>query len=261
MPLSKNELYSFDKNGFLIIKNFWKDEFLKDLEYDLQKLGKNIIGDDFNLETFNANNCTAEQQSLFYDRLKYSPAFSRMSGSKVITSLCEELGLKHPHLMGSCNLRLDKPKGKHLFEWHQDTLYLLGSCNAVTIWFPIMGKVDMHNGTIQVIPGSHKNGVFPFKKISNKSIKPNVPFLQRDLKLDIKVEEEPVHITANKSDIVIFKQMLLHRSTQNFSEKIRWTGQIRMTDLGMDEYKKQGFPTGDKTNIFYVDYPGFIYKK
>jgi hypothetical protein len=90
---------------------------------------------------------------------------------------------------------------------------------------------------------------------------PNTPFLQRDLKLGVKVKEEPVHVSVSQNDVVIFKQLLLHRSTQNFSTQVRWTGQIRMTDISVDDYKEQGFPTGDKTNIFYVDYPGFKYNQ
>ncbi len=61
---------------------------------------------------------------------------------------------------------------------------------------------------------------------------------------------------VRRGDIVVFKQMLLHRSTPNFSDQIRWTAQLRITDLADPDYRRQRFPTGDRTNIFYVDYPG-----
>ena len=179
-----------------------------------------------------------------------------MSGSPAIHALCRDLGLKHPSLMGCCNMRLDRPQDeKHLFAWHQDTVYLLGSVNAVTVWVPLQ-DVDLHHGTIQVIPGSHKRGLHPFRRISTKVIAPYVPFLQRDIELDGAVADEAVTIEAKRGDVIVFKQMLLHRSTPNLSNQIRWTTQLRVTDLSDPEYRRQHFPTGDRTNVFYVDYPG-----
>ena len=68
--------------------------------------------------------------------------------------------------------------------------------------------------------------------------------------------EAPETITAERGDVVVFKQMLLHRSTPNLGEQIRWTTQLRITDLADPEYRRQRYPTGDRSNIFYVDYPG-----
>jgi len=123
------------------------------------------------------------------------------------------------------------------------------------VWVPLQ-DVNLHRGTIQVIAGSHKRGLAPFRRISKKVIAPYVPMLQRDLSLAEEVTEEPVTIEAQRGDIVVFKQMLLHRSTPNLSDQIRWTAQLRITDLADADYQRQKFPTGDRTNIFYVDYPG-----
>ena len=156
---------------------------------------------------------TPAQQSLLYDRLKYLPALSRLSASKSVLGFCKELGLGMPSLMGSSNMRLDKPgDDRHLFAWHQDTLYLLGSTNAVTIG-PARQR-ELIRGTIQVIPGSHKLGILPFKRISDKPILKNLPFLQRDLALDVDVSEEPHTMIATRGDVVVFKQMLLAGARQ-----------------------------------------------
>jgi len=153
-------------------------------------------------------------------------------------------------------MRLDKPHDdRHLFAWHQDSVYLFGSVNAITVWVPLQ-DVDLDHGTIQVIPGSHRSGLLPFKRISDKVIAPYVPMLQRDISLANSVTGEQVTIEAKRGDIVVFKQMLLHRSTANLRDQIRWTAQLRITDLSDPDYLRQRFPTGDKTNIFFVDYPG-----
>ena len=248
---------SFEQLGYAIVRGFLGNGELDDLQAELEELGEHVVGRGFSPLISAGYEMTPAQQSLLYDRLKYLPALSRLSASKSVLGFCKELGLGMPSLMGSSNMRLDKPgDDRHLFAWHQDTLYLLGSTNAVTIWVPL-GDVDLIRGTIQVIPGSHKLGILPFKRISDKPILKNLPFLQRDLVLDVDVSEEPHTMIATRGDVVVFKQMLLHRSTPNNSRKIRWTAQLRITDLAEPEFMRQHFPTGDKTNIFFVDYPGF----
>ncbi|TCP13536.1 phytanoyl-CoA dioxygenase family protein [Simplicispira metamorpha] len=247
----------FEEHGYIVLRDFWPSGELDALQAQLDELGKLVVGPGFSSTAQAAAYAmTAEQQSLLYDRLKYLPALSCMSGSEAIRSMCRRLGLQHPSLMGCCNMRLDKPQdSKHLFAWHQDSVYLLGSVNAVTVWVPLH-DVNLYRGTIQVIAGSHRRGLAPFKRISDKVIAPYVPMLQRDISLADEVTEAPVTIEAQRGDLVVFKQMLLHRSTPNNSDQIRWTAQLRITDLADPEHRRQRFPTGDKTNIFYVDYPG-----
>ena len=247
----------FEDNGYAVISNYLDLTALTEIRDEVLGIGKRVVGPDFDFEIYNPDLVTPAKQSLLYDRLHYLPSLSRLSGNKQILSLCQQLGLEQPILMGCCNMRYDRPHDtKHLFEWHQDTLYLLGSLNAVTLWIPF-GPVDKHHGTIQVIPGSHKNGLYPFKKISDKPVEKDRPFLQRDLSIDYDVTEEPVTIEAKFGDIIIFKQMLLHKSWPNHSNKVRWTTQIRISDLASPEFTAQGCPTGDKKNIFFQNYPGF----
>lgn len=85
----------------------------------------------------------------------------------------------------------------------------------------------------------------------------NIPFLQRDLAIDYDVTEPAVAVKANRGDIVVFSQMLLHRSTPNQSRHPRWTAQIRLSDLGCAWFTRNRCPTGEKRNIFHYDYPGF----
>ena len=251
---------AFERDGFAIVRGFWgAGGELDALQAQLDELGKLIVGPAFSSTRY--RDCcellTPQRQSLLYDRLKYLPALSRMSGSEAVRGLCIALGLGLPSLMGCCNMRLDKPgDARHLFEWHQDTLYLLGSTNAVTLWIPLQ-DVDLAHGTIEVVPGSHGQGILPFRKVSDKAVAPGVPFLQRDLSLDIEVTQTPLAIEAKRGDVVVFRQMLLHRSTPNHSEQIRWTAQLRVTDVAEAEHRRQRCPSGDRSNIFHVDYPGF----
>ena len=49
---------------------------------------------------------------------------------------------------------------EHLFHWHQDFTYLLGSPNAVTIWIPLT-EANETRGSVEIVPHSHRQGVLP----------------------------------------------------------------------------------------------------
>jgi len=246
----------FERDGFLQLPGFLSRDDLKPFHAEISALGRKPVASDFDLFG-GSSHFTPENQSLFYDALRYLPCVYRLSASTKIVELCRALGLDFPCVMGSCNMRMDRPNdAKHLFRWHQDTLYLLGSSNAVTIWVPL-GKVDRHHGSVGVIPGSHQDGVYPFRKISDKEVTPHVPLLQRDLSLDHRVDErQEVVIEGDAGDVFVFYQMLLHRSHPNLSDKIRWTCQIRMADLFEEEFIRNRYPMGERTNIYHANYRG-----
>ncbi len=253
--VDQSTLRDFEERGYAIVRGAFEGGELDAVVAELEELGQYLVGPTFSVSDSTAYSMNAAQQSVLYDRLKYMMSLARLEGSTRVRELCRALGMKFPALMGCSNMRMDRPSDeRHLFEWHQDTLYLLGSENAVTLWLPL-GDVNEHNGTIQVIAGSHKRGIYPFRRLTDKPSLRYVPFLQRDLALDYEVTESPHTVVASRGDAVIFKQMLLHRSTPNFSNQIRWTVQLRITDLGDENHRAQGFPSGDRTNIFFVRYP------
>jgi hypothetical protein len=244
----------FEKDGYVRVKGFLSEEEIRPFYEEITAIGRRLVGPDFDFWKGSAL-FTPENQSLLYDALRYLPALYLTSSNPRLLELCRSVGIEFPAVMGSCNMRLDRPgDGTHLFKWHQDTLYLLGSSNAVTIWIPL-GRVDAHYGTIAVIPGSHTNGVYPFKKISDKEVFAHVPLFQRDLALDVTVDERSeVVLEAAPGDIVIFRQMLLHRSLPNVSDSIRWTCQVRIADLFEEAFIEDHFPMGERTNIYYSRY-------
>jgi ectoine hydroxylase-related dioxygenase (phytanoyl-CoA dioxygenase family) len=245
---------TFQEQGYLIVPQFFSQDELAPFYDEITRMGKKLVDDDFDFFKGSAN-FTPQNQSLFYDALRYLPALYRMSSSPRLLEFCRELGLDFPCVMGSCNMRLDRPNdSRHLFQWHQDTLYLLGSSNAVTIWVPF-GQVNPKNGTISVIPGSHKQGIYPYKRISDKPVLEHIPLLQRDLALDCEIDEtKEVVVNAGPGDLIIFYQMLLHRSLPNLSNNIRWTCQVRVADLFEEEFIKNRYPMGERTNIYFVNY-------
>jgi len=247
----------FENNGYVVIEDFFSNFLMNEIKDEINKIGKFIIGSGFEFNTYDEKLISPQKQSQLYDRLHYLPSLSRLSGNAKLLEVCQQFGIQLPVLMGCCNMRYDRPNDStHLFDWHQDSIYLLGSVNAVTAWIPF-GKVDEDHGTIQVVAGSHHQGILPFKKISDKEIVEHRQFLQRDLAIDVSTFESPITIHANAGDLILFKQMLLHRSLPNCSNKVRWTAQVRISDLTAPGFLEAGCPTGDRRNIFFQNYPGF----
>lgn len=244
----------FDRDGYLILPGFAAalPEFAA-LCDEVGHFGRGFATD-FDLQTGDwLAGLDEEALGTFYRGLRYLPSLTRLAASDVLAALARQLGLAFPAVMHCYNLRMDRPQAdRHLFHWHQDSTYLLGSYNALTVWIPL-GRVGPGLGSIEIVPGSHRGGLRPFKATGTEVPRKNAALSPADLTL----EEEPaggVVVEAEAGDAVVFSQMLLHRSTPNRSGRIRWTVQARFADLDESGFRAAGFPMGDVTTIFRSPY-------
>jgi ectoine hydroxylase-related dioxygenase (phytanoyl-CoA dioxygenase family) len=244
--------YNLEKNGYVIVKSFYAQDQIDQIIDEIDRVGKFIYGD------FSAQRIPEDQpskQQRLYRVLRYMASLRVFSCLEKNLKLCLELGLSHPAIMSSCNVRMDTPLNKNLFHWHQDITYLLGSLNGLTFWVPL-ADTNQETGSIEIIPGSHNKGIYPFD-IKNKHVDAKTIFSPRDLTL----KNEPgagIIVEAEKGDLVVFRQTLLHRSTANYSKNTRWTVQLRFADLLSEQFCDDDYPFGDATNIKFTNYMAFI---
>lgn len=108
--------------------------------------------------------------------------------------------------------------------WHQDAGYTSKDADVLrmmNVWAPLV-PVNVKNGCMEFIPGSHKSGVVPHEKdeyylrIHDDYIKP--------------VEADAVTIEMLPGDVVIFSNLLFHRGLPNSDEHIRWSLDFRYQD-------------------------------
>lgn len=252
---SKIDHEQYEKNGYLLLKDFFPLTLLESLIQEINDLGQFIcpnfsLSDAAWVDTINDS-----QRSNLYRGLRYLPGLMRLASSKEVLGFVQSLGLQFPAIMHSCNIRMDYPRGdKFLFHWHQDFTYLLGSNNSVTLWIPL-GTVNRTNGTIQLVPGSHKEGVLPFKYSGKKALEPTTSMSPTDIYLiENPGNSAPLIEEIGLGDMVLFSQFLLHRSTPNTSDKVRWTVQLRYSDLKDEKFVKANYPMGDATNVFFTSF-------
>lgn len=242
--------------GYTLIPGFYSVADLKPVRDELEELGRYIFGS-FSLDE-PWKPYDEKKRAQFYRVTRYLASLAQLSGLSRNLQVCRDAGLQLPCVMKSCNIRMDSPENKNLFHWHQDATYLLGSLSGLTFWIPL-SDVDAERGSVELIPGSHRNGFYPFH-CTLPELSPKSSLSPQDVRLEKDPEQPPLCIQASAGDLVIFSQLLLHRSTPNRSNSIRWTIQLRYADLKEDTFRDAGYPLGDNTNIFSTDYMKYIMK-
>jgi phytanoyl-CoA hydroxylase len=109
-----------------------------------------------------------------------------------------------------------------LLPWHQDYPYAQDSPDGVVYWIPLM-DVDDHNGCLRVIPGSHAGGVRPVRMVVSETSD------LRGLELADPVHDEDrsLSLPMKAGEVLVLSALLVHRSQPNFTDRARFTVQVR----------------------------------
>lgn len=157
-----------------------------------------------------------------YDTIFQAPAFLRLIGDADLVSLVKHLmgaGEKNP-LYGFTNrCRIDPPSDeRRTYGWHQEVFYTIPEGSFLQTWAPLVFDTTKENGTIQVCPGSHKEGV-PRQSWNE------VPGRALQIIIDDEVIDkyEPVAVEMKLGEVLIFSGRLAHRSGRNHSKQVRYS--------------------------------------
>ena len=106
--------------------------------------------------------------------------------------------------------------------WHQDAQYMQEyepvKDRAVTAWIPLV-PVEEHSGCLQVIPGSQTKGLRPEIRIERNNL--------LGLADDELAGMEPVSCIMDPGDVLLFSELIYHRSLENVSDYSRWSLDVR----------------------------------
>ena len=138
--------------------------------------------------------------------------------------------------------------GESIFPWHQDSIYYnrnvdLGEevtfsqeSQILTVWIPMV-DVDEQNGCLQIVPGSHKQGLRPCHRDENGRLVPVE---------DIESWGEVQNMCMKAGDVLVLGNLTFHRSLENSSEGIRWSMDLRYS------------PTDSSLEWLLEKWPGFV---
>lgn len=190
--------------------------------------GGQPIKDDAGVIHFRTTNQPRQFQAV--KQLWNAPKLFAVAGNSIFLSVLKDIGFVQPIMELPPLLRCDIPiKEQSIFEQHQDYSYNIGSQNSVTIWIPLQ-DVEVESGALLVAPGTHLNGVYPNKK----------GIITADHKFDF--QSCPVKL----GEALVFNQKLVHQSGVNTSNKIRFSIQLRFSDLSCADYAGRGYPINHK---------------
>ena len=110
--------------------------------------------------------------------------------------------------------------------WHQDSAYMPNTETNMhlTVWLPLV-DVKTENGALQFLPGSHKAGLQTYHRVPGEAFA--VPVLSPT------ASDTDIHtLEMKKGDLLVFNNLVFHRSLFNRSDIIRWSVDFRFSPTG-----------------------------
>ena len=242
MPLTPDQLKQYHEEGFLIIPDFFEEAELQpvinaiDAKVDrlaekLNEQGK--ITDTFEREGFLTRLTKLEQASKGAATVLHSSGLlpdelaTLWSSPKLLDVMEQILGNEiagHP----VWNIRAKTPLNPlATVPWHQDTAYLAAGSESTfqpTAWIPLV-DANSTNGAMQVIRGGHKHGGVLKHQLERELGKTDSWYLY------VRDEDLPpgdiVTCEMKKGGVLLMNNLIPHRSTENHSDIIRWSIDLR----------------------------------
>lgn len=248
--LSDQQVQQYHNDGFLLVQNLFPPEELQavkdevaqlvdQLARELQAEGrlKNLHeGADFYQRlTLIDQECPGAAVRLHVRGLLTEAIAKLWSSPKLLDIIEQFIG---PDISGHpiWNLRCKTPDNAlATVPWHQDTAYLLpGAENTLqpTAWIPLL-DTNEKNGTLQVVRGAHREGLLTHRIEKEVGYQKSWYLYIPDEKID---QDRVVRVDVPFGSALFINQLIPHRSTENFSEQIRWSLDLR--------FQNPSLPTG-----------------
>lgn len=205
--LTQNQVEEYTNNGYLLINNFFNSTTLKNSIQALQEIldaeSKNNI--EFELKDNSVIRRIREPtllHSVFDDLCTDSmllDAIEKLIGKNIIFRL-SRINMKSPQI-GS------------IVEWHQDFCFGLQTNTDLLTCMIYLDDADKENGCLQVIPGSHRNGLLDHEE--------NGYFRGKVTDENLPINSTPVYLPASAGSLIFIHCLTLHKSDPNYSNQSR----------------------------------------
>lgn len=171
--------------------------------------------------------CDRENEVFGWHTLVFSEALFRLITHRKILDILESLIGDDIQFNGDFWVRPKLPNEKlTTLPWHQDSAYMPDTENDthLTVWLPLVDVIP-ENGALQFLPGSHKTGLQTYHRVPDEAFavpvdSPTSP-------------DTDIHTLAmKKGDLLVFNNLVFHRSLLNRSDSIRWSVDFRFSPTG-----------------------------
>ncbi|GMA61138.1 phytanoyl-CoA dioxygenase family protein [Alicyclobacillus fastidiosus] len=213
-PLTDEQIAEYERDGYLILRNVCSDDLVDmynahiyhiraqdDMpEWALPRKGPIRAQDRFTVRVFNPH-------------LHDGFSLQMLRHPVIRGALAQLLG---DEAVGVQSMYFYKEPGSPGQAAHQDYFYIRNEPNTLTAAWMAMEDVDVENGCLWAIPGSHHVGLLPHGKVKN--VEEHEPWTDESEGVDLSKE---IPLEMKKGDVVIFHNLLVHSSRKNRSVD-RW---------------------------------------
>ena len=227
----------FNEKGYIILRDFLNKSHVKEMLDGFEKNLDFCISNISNIKLKNLDEkylwLQKKNPSLkgrAYDVSKYHQSLYKISDNKILKKFLKKYFNEEYFYLDLPQIRADDSSNSRALPMHQEIHGQLSN-KVVTLWAPLT-KVSIKNGTMGVIPNSHKLGkikhVF-YKTKNNKYHGVTPQFLKK---------KRVKYFKLKAGDVVLFHPFLVHGTGKNFTKKIRWTYVVRLNALKGINYLK-----------------------
>lgn len=171
--------------------------------------------------------CNRENEVFGWHTLVFSEALFDLITHPKVLDVLETLIGSNIQFNGDFWVRPKLPNEKlTTLPWHQDSAYMPDTENDIhlTVWLPLV-DVKPENGALQFLPGSHKSGLQTYHRVPGEAFAvPVLPPTSSDSEIDT--------LEMQKGDLLVFNNLVFHRSLVNQSNTIRWSTDFRFSPTG-----------------------------
>lgn len=242
--LTQTQIDQYHTDGFLILDNIVSLDALQAVRdevdgivdgiakrlYDAGKLNDLCADEPFERRLTALEAKWPGIATLVHIRGVLEPALASLWSDPLLLDVAEQL--VGPEVAGHpvWNLRSKTPDNAlATVPWHQDCAYL-GEASQdtlqVTAWVPLVDATH-EMGCLQVVRGGHRHGVRQHRLEQTHGD-------QRSWYLDIQPQDLPegeiVTCEIPAGSVLLLNQLIPHRSTENRSDQIRWSVDLRWQD-------------------------------
>lgn len=191
--------------------------------------------------------CGRENEVFGWHTLVYSEALFNLITNPKVLDIIETLIGNEIQFNGDFWVRPKLPNEKlTTLPWHQDSAYMPKTETDLhlTVWLPLV-DVNSENGALQFLPRSHRDGLQSYHRVEGEAFA--VP------EISPTSSHNDIHtLEMRKGDLLIFNNLVFHRSLMNKSDTIRWSVDFRYSRAGTSLdglwHEAIAFPVRGKNN-------------
>lgn len=261
--LNKDQIQFFEKNGYLIIKGFLKQETIDILKAETQEIirkfdpktlkiftteDQNNHTDTYFLESGDKVRCFFEEEAidaegvmqvdkaLAINKVGHAmhdliPAFEKIAYSEALLSLSKSLGLKQPSIVQSQYIFKQAKIGGKVNPHTDSTFIYTEPLSCLGVWIALE-EATVENGCLMAIPGSHKLPLI--QRFVRNKMDTGTEFVALNTENEDWNIEEMEALPVNKGDLILLHGQLVHASYANRSEQSRHAFVLHLIDLNSE---------------------------